>query len=116
LVREGRSRARARERRRAASVECVRSLHHARSPSGADDRGARRAALPRIARGTRDLTALTGAAAGYKFRAMKLSSVIRLVVTVAALTAALGAAQAPQPTPLPKGQMPDLGRPTKVGD
>ena len=62
------------------------------------------------------MTALTGAAAGYTFRAMKLSSAIRLVVTVAALTAALGAAQAPQPTPLPKGQMPDLGRPTKVGD
>src|SRR5437763_15165809 len=36
------------------------------------------------------------------------------VVAAAALTAAL-AAQAPPQQPLPKGQMPDLGRPTKVG-
>src|SRR5207253_331721 len=91
LVRESRSRARARERRRAPSLECVRSLHHARSPSGADDGRARRAALPRIARERRNLTALTCVAARYTFRAMKSRFGIPPVVAAAALTAALAA-------------------------
>ena len=45
---------------------------------------------------------------------MKLSfafAVLGVACIVATLTA-----QAPQQQPLPKGQMPDLGRPTKVGD
>jgi hypothetical protein len=44
---------------------------------------------------------------------------MRLTVTtlaVIALTAAITARQPPGQTPLPKGQMPELGRPTKVGD
>ena len=56
-------------------------------------------------------TALTPGRAGYTFRAMN-STLSAAILAVALLTSSL----AGQSAQLPKGQMPDLGRPTKVGD
>ena len=44
------------------------------------------------------------------------SALILTSLGVAAIVAALSAQTPPARPPLPKGQMPDLGRPTKVGD